>query len=217
MTSDNAITGPTRGAVEPEADDIAISIVLPAFNEVALLGSTVTNLTTGLDERSLDYEIVIVENGSTDGTLRLARALARQMPRVRLVSLPTPNYGAALYAGFQAARGDTIVNFDVDYYDLGFLDLALKAVADGETSVVIASKRAPGASDRRPLIRRCLTFALSTLSMAVLSLPVSDAHGMKALVRAKLAPIIERTRLRGSIYDVEVVLRAARSPSRGVH
>jgi len=202
------------GAVIPEGERVAVSVVLPAFNEASLLGSTVTNLVTGLDERKLDYGIVIVENGSTDGTLRLARTLSAKVPRVRLVSLPTPNYGAALYAGFQAARGETIVNFDVDYYDLGFLDLASAAIGNGEASVVLASKRAPGADDRRPFIRRCLTFALSALSRAVLQMPVSDAHGIKALGRADLVPIVEQARLRGSIYDVEVVLRAARAGLR---
>ena len=83
-----------------ERSRVALSIVLPAYNEVGLLGSTVTNLITGLDDRGVDYEILIVENGSTDGTLRLARMLAAQLAPVRLLSLPTPNYGAALYAGF---------------------------------------------------------------------------------------------------------------------
>jgi glycosyltransferase involved in cell wall biosynthesis len=190
--------------------DVALSIVLPAYNEVGLLGSTVTNLITGLDDRGFDYEILIVENGSTDGTLRLARMLAAQLARVRLLSLPTPDYGTALFTGFMGSRGEIVVNFDVDYYDLAFLDEARRLIADGDAALVLASKRAPGSSDRRPLTRRVLTFAFTTLLHYVVGLPVSDAHGMKACARAALAPVVGRSRLRGTIYDVEVVCRASR-------
>src|SRR5580658_6469072 len=95
------------------------SFVLPAHNEIGLLGSTITNLVTGLDSRGIRYEILVVENGSADGTLRLARLLAAQIEAIRVLTLPRGNYGAALRAGFRAARGEIVVNFDVDYYDLG--------------------------------------------------------------------------------------------------
>jgi glycosyltransferase involved in cell wall biosynthesis len=189
--------------------ELALSIVLPAYNELGLLGSTVTNLITGLDDRGFAYEIIIVENGSTDGTLRLARMLAAQLAHVRLLSLPTPNYGAALYAVFVAAHGRVVVNFDVDYYDLAFLDEARRLIEEGDASLVLASKRAPGSSDRRPISRRLLTYAFTTILHLAVALPVSDAHGMKACDRKPLTPIVERCRLRGTIYDVEIVCRAS--------
>ena len=187
-----------------------VSFVLPAYNEIGLLGSTVTNLITGIERRGLAYEIVIVENGSRDGTLRLARLLAAQLDHVRVLSLPRGNYGAALLAGFRAARGEYVVNFDVDYYDLSFLDEAI-ALLDQGADVVVASKRAPESRDRRPLLRRVLTFGFTLLLRQTVDLPVSDAHGMKALRRDALVPVVERARLRGPVYDVEVVCRAARA------
>ncbi len=196
----------------PEA--LALSIILPAHNELTLLGSTVTNLLTGLDDRGLGYEIVIVENGSTDGTLQLARVLAAQVPAIRVLALEHGNYGAALATGFAAARGQVVVNFDVDYYDLSFLDAALDALAQGSCELVLASKRAPGARDRRPLVRRVLTFAFSTLLRRCVGLGVSDAHGMKAMTRTALALVVARCELRGSLFDVEVVARAMRAGLR---
>ena len=196
----------------PEA--LALSIILPAHNELTLLGSTVTNLLTGLDDRGLGYEIVIVENGSTDGTLQLARVLAVQVPAIRVLALERGDYGAALATGFAAARGDVVVNFDVDYYDLSFLDAALEALAEQRCELVLASKRAPGARDRRPLGRRVLTFGFATLLRRAVGLGVSDAHGMKAMDRAALAPVVARCELRGSLFDVEVVARAMRAGLR---
>ncbi len=190
-------------------DDPQVSFVLPAFNEVGLLGSTVTNLVTGVEARDLAYEILIIENGSSDGTLRLARLLAAQLPQVRVLSLPRGNYGAALVAGFRAARGVFVVNFDVDYYDLAFLDDALAILGEDRAEIVLASKRAPDAHDQRPLVRRVLTLGFTTMLRWVVDLPVSDAHGMKAMRRAPLASVVDRCRLRMSIYDVELVCRAS--------
>ena len=104
-----------------------------------------------------------------------------------------------------------VVNFDVDYYDLAFLDEARRLIETGDAALVLASKRAPGSSDRRPVARRLLTFAFTTILHLVVALPVSDAHGMKAGDRAALEPIVEQCRLRGSIYDVELVCRAGRA------
>jgi glycosyltransferase involved in cell wall biosynthesis len=185
-----------------------LSFVLPTFNEVGLLGSTVTNLVTGLDARDLSYEILIVENGSTDGTLPLARLLAAQIAGVRVLALPRGDYGGALFAGFGSARGQIVVNFDVDYYDLGFLDAALEIVEGDRADLVLASKRVPDADDRRPISRRLLTFGFTTMLRWAVALPVSDAHGMKVMVRARVEPSVTACRLRGSIYDVELLCRA---------
>jgi glycosyltransferase involved in cell wall biosynthesis len=194
--------------IAEETSTPRLSFVLPAFNEIGLLGSTVTNLITGIEARRISYEILIVENGSRDGTLRLARLLSAQLDHVRVLSLPRGNYGAALVAGFRAARGLTVVNFDVDYYDLGFLDDAVAILEADGADVVLASKRARDAKDTRPWTRRILTYGFTTILRAVVALPVSDAHGMKAMRRAALGPVVETCRLRGGIYDVELVCRA---------
>ena len=188
-----------------------LSVILPTHNEVMLLGSTITTLVSGLERRGRSFEIVVVDNGSTDGTLRLARLLAAQFAHVRVLSLATGDYGAALAAGFRDARGAVIVSFDVDYYDLAFLDAALHLLDTGDADLVLASKRAPGAQDRRPRARRILTAGFTAATHRVLGLDVTDAHGIKAMDAAVVVPLIEQTVLRGSLFDVELVLRASRA------
>ena len=185
--------------------------MLPARNEVMLIGSTITNLVAGLDQRGRPFEIVVVENGSTDGTLRLARVLAAQLPNVRVLSLPSPDYGAALAAGFQDALGATIASFDVDYYDLAFLDAALALIDSGKADLVLASKRAVGAQDRRPVVRRILTAGFMAGLHRVVGLEVTDVHGPKVMSASAVVPLIEKTVLRGSLFDVELVVRAGRA------
>ncbi len=186
-----------------------LSIVLPAHNEVELLGSTVTNIVTGLEERDLKFEVLVIENGSTDGTLTLARALADEFGQLRVLTLPVGDYGEALAAGFEAANGELVVSFDVDYYDLAFLDTAVEMLRTSDVAIVVASKRAPGANDRRPLVRRGLTAAFAAVLNTFFTMPVTDAHGMKAFRRGPVVPICRRCVMRQSLFDVELVIRAS--------
>lgn len=187
---------------------VDLTVVLPAHNESKLLSNTVTDIYSGLLMRGFAFEIVIVENGSSDGTLERARELAGQLAHVRVLALPVGNYGAALAAGYAAARGTVLVSFDVDYYDLDFLDDALDVLEHKDVALVIASKRCPGAIDARPAFRRLLTWAFSVLLHRLVDLSVSDAHGMKAFARLPLEPVIAACEMCGSLFDVEMIVRA---------
>lgn len=197
-------------STHPTQDSSALdlSIVLPAHNEVALLSSTVSNLVAGLADKVGNFEIIVVENGSKDGTLKLARLLAEELSCVRVLTQPIGNYGAALASGITAAQGRRVATFDVDYYDLSFLRDALQRMNVGDAGVVIASKRAPGASDRRPFPRRVVTLVFTMILRQVVGLKVSDAHGMKVYDRVAITPVVEATILRDSLFDVELVIRA---------
>jgi glycosyltransferase involved in cell wall biosynthesis len=175
-----------------------------------MLEATVSDLLGGLDAAGRRFEVVVVENGSRDDTAAIARRLANGDGRVSLVTLDHADYGDALAAGFAAARGTVVVNFDVDYYDLDFLALAEKRLMDG-ASLVVASKRARGSEDRRPLLRRVLTAGFTTVLRVGFRMPVTDAHGMKAMRRDDLLPVVALCRMRGSLFDVEMVLRAGRA------
>jgi glycosyltransferase AglD len=189
-----------------------LSIVMPAHNERALLESSVGDVGDGLRASGRAFELLVVENGSADGTLALAQRLADDVPEVRVHTLPEADYGQALRTGLLAATGDVVITFDVDYYDLGFLDDALALMTDGDqpADIVLASKRAPGARDERPFVRRMVTATFSLLLRVAFGLRVSDTHGMKALRRAAVEPIARRCRFGTDLFDTELVLRAER-------
>jgi glycosyltransferase involved in cell wall biosynthesis len=190
-----------------------LSVVMPAHNEASYLESAVREVHDGLRERGHDLEILVVENGSTDDTLGIARRLADAFPPVRVSSRPVADYGAALRDGLLAARGDLVVTFDVDYYDLAFADDALRSLAGPPPApaIVVGSKRAPGARDQRPWPRRLVTTVFSWLLRVVFSLSVSDTHGMKAMRRSEVAPILEQCRFRTDLFDTELVIRSERA------
>ena len=96
----------------------ALTVVLPAHNEAGMLEESAREVAAGLRERGRSFEILVVENGSRDDTAAIANRLAGEIPELRALSLPEPDYGRALRAGLLAAAGDVVVNFDVDFLSL---------------------------------------------------------------------------------------------------
>ena len=91
-----------------------LSIVVPVYNEIANIEPLVEAIRVAL-ANEYDWELLLVDDGSTDGTREAARTLAADDPRIRLISLAR-NFGqtAAMQAGFDAARGHVIVSMDGD-------------------------------------------------------------------------------------------------------
>ena len=189
-----------------------VSVVLAAHNEEPFLATTVGTLVDGMRARGMEFEVIVAENGSTDGTVAEAQRLAAGAPEVRTMSLPDPDYGAALRAGLLDARGDTVVNFDVDYYDLDFLDRALARLAQPDSpAIVVGSKRQADSVDNRAWSRKLVTLGFTTILRVGFGLSVSDTHGMKALRRQDVRDIAERCRFRADLFDTELVIRCERA------
>jgi len=185
---------------------------MPAHNEEDLLDKAVHAVVDGLRDRHRPFEVVIVENGSRDRTAAIAAELAEELPEVRALSSAEPDYGKALRTGLLAARGNLVVNFDVDYIDLDFLDAAVAKIgAEGGPVVVVGSKRGAGARDDRVPLRRLVTSVFSLVLHFGFGLRVSDTHGMKAMRRQPLLPLVEACRFGTDLFDTELVLRAERA------
>jgi glycosyltransferase involved in cell wall biosynthesis len=188
---------------------------MPAHNEEALLATSIHDVCAGLRARGDAFEVLVVENGSTDRTLALARELEARNDEVRVLSRAAADYGAALRLGLLEARGDAVVNFDVDYYDLSFLSAAVDELGSAPApAIVVGSKRAPGADDRRVWPRRVVTWGFTTLLRILFRVGVSDTHGMKAMQRARVEDLARRCRFDADLFDTELVIRAERAGLR---
>jgi glycosyltransferase involved in cell wall biosynthesis len=189
-----------------------LSVVIPAHNEAGFIDQTLNALTDALGVRDLAFEIVVVENGSSDSTLVEARSFAADDNSVVVLTRPVADYGAAMRAGLLAARGIVVVVFDVDYFDPAFVDIVIPLLTtpDGP-AIVIGSKRAPGSRDTRRWPRRMITAVFSTVLYVGFGLRASDTHGMKALRRETIEPLARRCRNGSDLFDTELVLRAQRA------
>src|SRR4051812_6258959 len=157
---------------------------MPARNEAELRELSVEGGTEGLRGRTGPFGGIVVERGSRAATPEIADRLAASTPEVVTLHLDLPDYGAALRAGLLAAEGDIVVNYDVDYYDLGFVADALgRLAADDQPAIVVGSKRAAGARDERHGLRRFVTPGFSGLLRYGFGLRGGDTPGMKATRR----------------------------------
>lgn len=189
-----------------------ISVIIPAHNEAEFLWPAVQEVVSGVRAVGRPCEVVIVENGSADATAAVAKELSGDLEEVRTISLPRADYGSALRTGILSAAGDVVVLFNVDYYDLEFLEQAVSLVEDQNgPAVALASKRAPDAADLRPLHRRFITAALAGVLRGAFGLRASDTHGIKAVRRAAVAAIVEECGADGDLFDTELILRAERT------
>jgi hypothetical protein len=87
----------------------------------------------------------------------------------------------------------------------------LDLMSDTDVTIVIGSKRGPGADDQRRLARKLITTVFSAVLRLGFGLRVSDTHGLKAMRHAPLLGLVDECRFGGDIFDTELILRAERS------
>lgn len=186
----------------------SISIVIPVYNEASFIPVALPALVEEVAAVDAECHILLVENGSTDGTAEIAASIGGDAG-VEVMSLGQADYGAAMRHGFLAANADWIVNFDIDYFSAQFLNTVLE---QPETvDLVIGSKRDPGSDDRRPLIRRLATRVFNMMLKTILASDVSDTHGMKGFRSALVDDLASRVVSTQDLFDTELVVRAERA------
>lgn len=188
-----------------------VSIVVPIHNEEPILHAAVVDLRERLENATYSWELILAENGSTDGTIRVAQALSKKYPGITVFSHPEPNYGAALRAGLLRARGEFVICEEIDLCDVEFHQQALALLNTTDADMVIGSKLLAGASDERPALRHAATLLYSTLLRWLLGLRGTDTHGLKAIRRCTVVPVVEACIVDRDVFSSELVIRAERA------
>lgn len=187
-----------------------MSVVLPCLNEVAAVGAVVAEARQALAAAGVEGEVVVADNGSTDGSAEAARAAG-----ARVVREERRGYGAAYRAGFAAACGDVVVMADADgTYDLSSLPAFLERINAGDDLVV--GSRFAGVIDEGAMPwthRRIGSPVLTGMLRLLYGARIGDAHcGMRAFRREALPAM--RLRLPGMEMASEMIVNATRSGLR---
>ena len=125
-----------------------LSVVVPMYNEEAVLGQTLPRMRAALDALGMAYELICVDDGSADGTATLLRAARAGWPQVRIVRLrANAGHQAALTAGLDVATGDYVVTIDADLQDPPELIGDMVATAMREQVDVVYAVRADRRAD----------------------------------------------------------------------
>ncbi|MBV9315461.1 MAG: bifunctional glycosyltransferase family 2/GtrA family protein [Pseudonocardia sp.] len=188
-----------------------VDVVVPVYNEERALPGCIKVLSTHLAEQfPFAWTITVVDNASTDATLRVARELAESDKRVRVVHLDRKGRGHALRTAWGASDADVVVYMDVDL-STG-LDALLPLVVplvNGHSDIAIGSRLATGArtirSPRRELISRCY----NTLIRLAHGARFSDAQcGFKAARAEVIRPLLGHVHDGAWFFDTELLLLA---------
>lgn len=166
----------------PQAIDTPeLSIVMPCLNEAETLALCVRKAKAFLSDHGIAGEVIVADNGSTDGSQQIANALG-----ARLVHVPIRGYGAALRGGIEASKGRFVALGDADdSYDFGSLMPFVAQLRDGAELVMGNRFRGGIATGAMPPLHRYLgNPVLSFLGRAFFDTPVGDFHcGLRAFRR----------------------------------
>lgn len=192
-----------------------LSIVIPVYNEEEILVEAARAIMAHAQKRGWTHELLLVENGSRDNTWELIQKLERESPEVRGLRVGSPghgDYGLALKTGALAARGDLVVNDEIDIGNFYFYDSAVGILsANPAVDMVIGSKTLAGSNDRRPILRRFATWGVNLLLRVLLGFRGTDTHGLKVWRRKKLEGVVASCVTGKDIFASELVIRAERA------
>ena len=216
MTEAATDTALYHRAAMDEGAQIRVSIVLPAYNEEANIADAVAAATATAERLFADHEVIVVDDGSRDGTARIVKEIATEDPRVRVVSHGrNRGYGEALRTGFLSSRLDYVFFTDADLqFDMDELEGFLQYAG---TVDVVAGYRI---NRQDPLVRRLNAYAWNILVRALFYVPVRDIDcAFKLFDRSVLSDVdIESV---GAMVNTELMVKLGRKGASvvevGVH
>jgi len=190
-----------------------VSLVFPAYNEADSLEIAVDKVTYALDEFTRSYEIIIAEDGSTDGTDKLAALLAQKNPFVKHIHRDKRlGRGAALKNAFKQSRNEVLVYMDLDLAtDLEQLKPLVEAVESEGYDFATGSRMLPESNVARTGTRNIASKTYNFMVRTFLGSKVKDHQcGFKAFRRGPLMQLLDEVEADHWFWDTEILVRAYR-------
>ncbi|MEM3378162.1 MAG: glycosyltransferase family 2 protein [Candidatus Bathyarchaeia archaeon] len=200
-----------------KSSSVEVSVVLPAYNEAATLETTVAKVAMALSEFTRAYEIIIAEDGSTDGTDKLAAALAEQFPYVKHIHRKKRlGRGNALKNAFKQSSGKVLVYMDLDLAtDLKHLKPLVEAIAGEGYDFATGSRMLPESDVERGFTRNLASKTYNLMVRTLLGSKVRDHQcGFKAFRREPLMRLLDEVEAGHWFWDTEILVRAHRKGYR---
>jgi glycosyltransferase involved in cell wall biosynthesis len=190
-----------------------VNITIPVFNEESRLADTIQRLHAFLmNHPGMDWEIVIANNGSTDGSLDVARELSKSCPELRVVHLDQKGRGGALKKAWLESEADLLSYMDADLStDLEAFPKLIGALTQDGYDMAIGSRLLKASeitrSFKRELISRCYNGLVKTM----LGTRFSDTQcGFKAIKREPARKLLPMIQDEGWFFDTELLVTAER-------
>lgn len=192
-----------------------LSVVIPCYNCSSYIPGHLARLSEYLATQFQEFEIIAVDDGSSDNTVECLEEYAAKDTHARVVVLAqNQGKGAAVEAGMLASRGDVIIFTDADLpYDLSAMTSFTRALDDAD--VVLGTRQDNGEVNGQKIHRTTLSRIFVLLANAVLLNPVQDTQaGFKGFSRKAAQEIFKDVTIPGFGFDVEVIVLAQKKHLR---
>lgn len=191
-----------------------VSVIIPAYNEAKRIEKTLKNVQEYLKNQGRDFEIVVVDDGSEDGTAELIERLKLTLPELKFIRFPkNQGKGWAVRAGMIEAQGDLLLMTDADLStpieELEKMEQEIKQGFD----IVIGSRRAPGAKiiKRQPWLREKIGVAFGFLTGLIVPTGFQDTQcGFKLFRKQVAQTLFPLQTVKGLPFDLEILILAKR-------
>lgn len=194
-----------EAAILPEAEKrklYSLSVVLPAYNEAAIIEKTIGTVLQALAQWTNDFELIVVNDGSKDQTGEIIGRLIQEEPRIRLINHEVNRgYGAALVSGFQAITKELVFFMDADgQFDIHDLAAFFPLIAEYDAVLGYRNPR------HDPWIRKLNAWGWKQLVQLFFGIQVQDIDCAFKLYRAEFFQTLE-LETRGAMINTEMIYK----------
>jgi len=185
---------------------VEVSFVIPAYNEEFFIEDTLGTLDLAVKEKSFQYEIVVVDDGSKDETFTRALNYAKRNSHVKVIRYArNTGKGFAIKTGVMESTGDVVIFVDGDMeIDLDTISRYVKALDNAD--IVIATKWHPNSSVSMSLSRKLLSRTFNVMVRTLIGFNLKDTQvGLKVLKRSAVDKIFPRLAVKRYAFDVELL------------
>jgi glycosyltransferase involved in cell wall biosynthesis len=199
---------PTAISKSEQIGELELSVVIPCLNEAETVGTCVAKAVRWIHRHEVAGEVIVADNGSTDGSSQIAAATG-----AKVVSVARKGYGSALMGGIEQARGRYVVMGDADdSYDFSSLDGILEKLRQGFPLVQGCRLPSGGGTIRQnamPLLHRWIGNPLFTfLARFLFAAPVHDVNcGLRGFSKALYSQL--QMTCTGMEFAVEMIIKAS--------
>lgn len=194
---------------QPLKSETKLSIIIPVYNQEKWVSASLSRISEVLDSTLLEYEIVVVNDGSTDRTFDVLKKEQEQDSKIHVISYPANRgKGYAVREGVMRSKGSTVIFTDGD------LDVSPEVIKDyidelGSFDLVVASKRHPLSRVKAPSSRKFLSRAFSVVVRLLVGIKLKDTQaGLKVGNGDALRLIFSVMQVRRYAFDVELFVIA---------
>lgn len=184
-------------------DNVYLSIVIPAYNEEAVISQTLKSVRDYFDRQDYMYELIVIDDGSTDRTSELAKASGANVIRLDKNS----GKGAAVREGMMKTSGEIMLMTDADYpYEVDQIEKFLPELQN-DADIVIGSRKLPGSDSGRERLKRKIISRIGSYITRILILPgISDTQaGFKCFKKDTARKIFSMATENGWGFDIEAL------------